>query len=299
MKAAGRKRKLGMSDRLILGVGYFALGLFVLAIIIPLVDVVAASFMDPNVLNSQGISFDFKKWTLDAYRRVLENEMIWRGFFNSFFYSTAFTVISVFITLLAAYPMSKKDFVGRGFFNVIFIITMFFGGGLIPTFILINQLHLVNTIWAILIPGAFNVWNMILARTYYQSIPKELREASALDGASELQHFFKIMIPVCKPIIAVLALWSFVGMWNSYFDALIYLNDADLQPLQLVLRSILVQNTPQPGMIADIQSTAEMAKVAELLKYATIVVSSLPLLIMYPFFQKYFDQGIMVGSVKG
>lgn len=299
MKATGRKRKLGMSDRLILGVGYFALGLFVLAIIIPLVYVVAASFMDSNVLNSQGISFDFKKWTLDAYRRVLENEMIWRGFFNSFFYSTAFTVISVFITLLAAYPMSKKDFVGRGFFNVIFIITMFFGGGLIPTFILINQLHLVNTIWAILIPGAFNVWNMILARTYYQSIPKELREASALDGASELQHFFKIMIPVCKPIIAVLALWSFVGMWNSYFDALIYLNDADLQPLQLVLRSILVQNTPQPGMIADIQSTAEMAKVAELLKYATIVVSSLPLLIMYPFFQKYFDQGIMVGSVKG
>lgn len=299
MKATGRKRKLGMSDRLILGVGYFALGLFVLAIIIPLVYVVAASFMDPNVLNSQGISFDFKKWTLDAYRRVLENKMIWRGFFNSFFYSTAFTVISVFITLLAAYPMSKKDFVGRGFFNVIFIITMFFGGGLIPTFILINQLHLVNTIWAILIPGAFNVWNMILARTYYQSIPKELREASALDGASELQHFFKIMIPVCKPIIAVLALWSFVGMWNSYFDALIYLNDADLQPLQLVLRSILVQNTPQPGMIADIQSTAEMAKVAELLKYATIVVSSLPLLIMYPFFQKYFDQGIMVGSVKG
>ena len=299
MKATGRKRKLGMSDRLILGVGYFALGLFVLAIIIPLLYFVAASFMDPNVLNSQGISFDFKKWTLDAYRRVLENEMIWRGFFNSFFYSTAFTVISVFITLLAAYPMSKKDFVGRGFFNVIFIITMFFGGGLIPTFILINQLHLVNTIWAILIPGAFNVWNMILARTYYQSIPKELREASALDGASELQHFFKIMIPVCKPIIAVLALWSFVGMWNSYFDALIYLNDADLQPLQLVLRSILVQNTPQPGMIADIQSTAEMAKVAELLKYATIVVSSLPLLIMYPFFQKYFDQGIMVGSVKG
>ena len=130
-------------------------------------------------------------------------------------------------------------------------------------------------------------------------LSEELNEASSIDGANEIQHFFKIMIPVCKPIIAVLALWSFVGMWNSYFDALIYLNDADLQPLQLVLRSILVQNTPQPGMIADIQSTAEMAKVAEQLKYATIVVSSLPLLIMYPFFQKYFDKGIMVGSVKG
>lgn len=294
-----RKMKLRMSDKMILSIGYILLGVFSLAILIPLVYVVIASFMDPNVLNNQGISFQLKDWTLDAYKRVLENKMIWRGFANSFFYSSAFTVISVFVTILAAYPMSKKEFVGRKFFNAIFIITMFFNGGLIPTFILVNQLHLVNTIWAILLPGAFNVWNMILARTYYQSIPKELREASQLDGASEIQHFFKIMLPVCKPIIAVLALWSFVGMWNGYFDAMIYLNDADLQPLQLVLRSILVQNTPQPGMIADIQSTAEMAKVAELLKYATIVVSSLPLLIMYPFFQKYFDSGIMVGSVKG
>ena len=293
------KVKLGISDKIILTVGYLLLGIFCLAIFIPLVYVVIASFMDPNVLNNQGISFDFADWTLDAYRRVLGNEMIWRGFANSLFYSLAFTVISVFLTLLAGYAMSKKELVGRKFFNTIFIITMFFNGGLIPTFILINQLHMVNTIWAILIPNAFNVWNMILARTYFQSTPKELREASSLDGAGEVQHFFQILMPVCKPIIAVLALWQFVGMWNSYFDAMIYLNDANLQPLQLVLRSILVQNTPQPGMIADIQSTAEMSKVAELLKYATIVVSSLPLLIMYPFFQKYFDQGIMVGSVKG
>ena len=293
------RKKLGTSDRIILFGGYVLLGIFAVLVFIPLVYVVIASFMDPTVLNNQGISFQIKDWTVDAYGRVLKNNMIWRGFFNSFFYSTAFTAISVFITLLAAYPMSKKDLVGRKFFNTIFLITMFFGGGLIPTFILINQLHMVNTIWAILIPGSFNVWNMILARTYYQSIPGELREASQLDGASEVEHFFRIMMPVCKPIIAVLVLWTFVGMWNSYFDALIYLNDADLQPLQLVLRSILVQNTPQPGMIADIQSTAEMAKVAELLKYATIVVSSLPLLIMYPFFQKYVDQGVMVGSVKG
>lgn len=294
-----RKIKLGRSDKAILAGGYLAIGVFAVAIFIPLAYVVIASFMDPNVLNNQGISLNLSHWTLDAYKRVLENEMIWRGFANSAFYSVAFTIISVFVTLLVAYPMSKKDFVGRKFLNVVFIITMFFGGGLIPTFILVNQLHLVNTVWAILLPGAFNVWNMILARTYYQSLPPELREASQIDGASELQHFFQIMMPVCKPIIAVLALWTFVGMWNSYFDALIYLNDADMQPLQLVLRSILVQNTPQPGMIADIQSTAEMAKVAELLKYATIVVSSLPLLIMYPFFQKYFDQGVMVGSVKG
>ena len=291
--------KLGILDRGILTAGYFLLALFVAAVTVPLVYVVIASFMDPNVLNNQGISFRLQDWTLDAYRRVIEDEMIWRGFRNSFFYSVTSTLLSVFITLLAAYPMSKKELVGRGFFNTILIITMFFGGGLIPTFIVMNQLRLVNTVWAIILPGSFNVWNMILARTYYQSISKELWEASQIDGASEIQYFFKILIPLCKPIIAVLVLWGFVGMWNSYFDAMIYLNDANLQPLQLVLRSILIQNTPQSGMISDIQSTAEMAKMAELLKYSTIIVSSLPLLIMYPFFQKYFDKGVMVGSVKG
>lgn len=294
-----RKMKLGVLDRVILTIGYVILALSAVIIIIPLAYVLVASFIDPNVLNNQGISFHIGDWTLEAYKRVLEDKMIWRGFANSFFYSVLSTVISVFITLLAAYPMSKKELVGRKFFNTLFIITMFFGGGLIPTFILMNQLRLVNTIWAIILPGAFNVWNMILARTYYQSISKELREASQIDGANEVQHFFKILMPLCKPIIAVMALWGFVGMWNSYFDAMIYLNDASLQPLQLMLRSILVQNTPQSGMIADIQSTAELAKMAELLKYSTIVVSSLPLLVMYPFFQKYFDKGVMVGSVKG
>ena len=293
------KIKLGTLDKIILTIGYFLLGLFVIAIIIPLFYVAAASFMDPNVLNNQGISLRISDWTLEAYKRVMEDSMIWRGFANSFFYSISSTALSVFITSLAAYPMSKKELVGRKFFNTIFIITMFFGGGLIPTFILMNQLRLVNTVWAIIIPGSFNVWNMILARTYYQSISKELWEASQIDGANEIQYFFHILMPLCKPIIAVITLWGFVGMWNSYFDALIYLNDATLQPLQLVLRSILVQNTPQSGMIADIQSTAELAKMAELLKYSTIVVSSLPLLVMYPFFQKYFDKGVMVGSVKG
>ena len=210
-----------------------------------------------------------------------------------------FTVISVFVTLLAAYPMSRPDFKGRGFFNVIFVITMFFGGGLIPTYLLINNLGMKNTMWAIVLPGAFNVWNMIIARTYYQGIPSELREAADVDGANEMRFFFMILLPVCTPVIAVLALWQFVGMWNSYFDALIYLDDTAKQPLQVVLRAILIQNKPESGMISDMQSTAERAQLAELLKYATIIVSSLPLLVMYPFFQKYFDSGIMVGSVKG
>ena len=287
------------SDKILLAIGFLLLGLFAVSIILPLVYVIVASFMDPTILQNKGISFDLKDWTITGYKRVLENKMIWIGFRNSIFYSIAFTVLSVAVTILAAYPMSKKEFVGRKFFNALFVITMFFSGGLIPTYLVVDSLNLLNTPWAVILPGAFNVWNMILARTYFQSIPKELREASAVDGATELVHFFKILLPVCKPIIAVLALYQFVGMWNSYFDALIYIDDASLQPLQLVLRSILIQNTPEPGMISDIQSMAEMAKVAELLKYSTIVISSLPLLVMYPFFQKYFDKGIMVGSVKG
>lgn len=292
-------RKNTFADNAFYVVGYFLLGMFTLAIIVPITYVLIASFMDPTILQNKGITFDLSKWSTDAYRRVFENRMIWIGFRNSTIYSLVFTIVSVGITVLAAYPMSQKDLVGKNIFNIFFVITMFFGGGLVPTYLLISDLKMLDTIWAIILPNAFNVWNMILARTYYQSIPAELREASSMDGASELVHYFKILFPVCKPIIAVLALYQFVGMWNSYFDPMIYLNNADMQPLQLVLRSILIQNTPEPGMIADIAGLAEMTKIAELLKYSTIVVSSIPLLIMYPFFQKYFDKGIMVGSIKG
>ena len=152
---------------------------------------------------------------------------------------------------------------------------------------------------ALILPGAVNVWNIILARTYFKSIPHDLYEAAMLDGASDIQYFFKVLLPVCKPIIMVLFLYQFVGMWNGYFDAMIYLEDQSLQPLQLVIRSILVQNTPRPGMVSDAQNAAMMAKIAEQLKYSTIVISSLPLLAMYPFFQKYFEKGVMMGSVKG
>lgn len=294
-----RKSSLSTSDKLIMGSGYVLLAMFVLVIIIPLIYVVVASFMDPTVLNKEGISFNFSKWSLEGYKRVFNDNMILRGFINSIFYSISFAVISVAATLLAAYPLSKQEFVGRKFINTLYVITMFIAGGLMPTYLLMDKLHLINTPWAIILPGAINVWNIMLAKTYFRSLPKELREASSIDGASEIIHFFKIVLPVCKPIIAVLMLYQFVGQWNSYFDAMIYLDDASLQPLQLVIRSILIQNTPATGMIADIQSTAEMAKIAELLKYSTIVISSLPLLIMYPFFQKYFDKGIMIGSVKG
>lgn len=298
-KKKSRFSRYSLPDKAFLLTGYALLGLFVVAIIIPMIYIVVASFMDPVQLQNKGISFDFSKWTLTAYERVISNKQIWIGFKNAVVYSIVFTVVSVFITLLAAYPMSRKDLKGRGFFNTIFVITMFFGGGLIPTYLLISNLGLLDSMWAIILPGAFSVWNMIIARTYYQGVPAELREAAEVDGADEIVYFYKILIPVCTPVIAVLALWQFVGMWNSYFDAMIYLNDSAKQPLQLVLRSILIQNKPESGMISDMQSTAARAQLAELLKYATIIISSLPLLVMYPFFQKYFDAGIMAGSIKG
>ena len=291
--------KYSLQDKILVGTGYALIGLFVLAIIVPVLYIIVASFMDPVTLQNKGITFDFSKWTATAYERVMTNSQIWVGFKNAVIYSVVFTVVSVAVTLLCAYPMSREDFRGRKFFNVIFMITMFFGGGLIPTYLLISNLGLLDSMWAVILPGAFSVWNMTIARTYYRGIPQDLREAADVDGANELVFFFKILLPVCVPIIAVLALWQFVGMWNSYFDAMIYLNDSAKQPLQLVLRSILIQNQPEPGMIADMQSTAQRAQLAELLKYATIIISSLPLLVMYPFFQKYFDSGIMAGAVKG
>ena len=299
MKKKSRFARYSIQDKALLITGYILLGLFVVAIVIPMFYIIVASFMDPVMLQNKGITFDFSKWTTTAYERVISNPQIWIGFKNAVIYSVVFTIVSVFITLLAAYPMSRSDFKGKKIFNTIFIITMFFGGGLIPTYLLISDLGLLDSMWAVILPGAFSVWNMIIARTYYQGIPTELREAADVDGANEMVYFIKILLPVCTPVIAVLALWQFVGMWNSYFDAMIYLNDSAKQPLQLVLRSILIQNQPESGMISDMQSTAARAQLAELLKYATIIVSSLPLLVMYPFFQKYFDAGIMAGSIKG
>ena len=291
--------KLPAGDKVLLIIGYILLGMFVVAIIFPMIYIILASFIDPITLQNSGLTFDFSKWTTTAYERVLENAQIWIGFKNAIIYSVLFTILSVVVTLLAAYPMSRADFKGKGFFNTIFVITMFFGGGLIPTYLLISNLGMLDTIWAILLPGCFSVWNMIIARTYYMGVPRDLQEAAEIDGASEMVYFFKILLPVCSPIIATISMWQFVGMWNSYFDAMIYLHDAAKQPLQLVLRSILIQNQPEAGMVADMQSTAARAQMAELLKYATIIISSLPLLIMYPFFQKYFDNGIMAGAVKG
>ena len=286
-------------DRGVLLVNRILIGFLVLITLSPLLYVLIASFMDPFILRSQGLSLNPANWSLDGYKRILQDPAIIRGFVNSIFYSFTYSALTVAVSILTAYPLSKQKLVGKRPITIFLMITMFIGGGLVPTYLLVKNLGMLNTVWAIILPGSINVWNIILARTYFKQLPAELEEAAIIDGANEMQIFFKIMLPLAKPIIFVLFLYAFVGQWNSYFDAMIYLNDADLQPLQLVLRKILIQNQPQQDMIGSATQMAEMAQLAELIKYSTIVISSLPLLVMYPFFQKYFDKGMMAGSLKG
>lgn len=286
------------TDKLLLLGNKIVLTICILIVMLPLLYILLASFLDPNVLLSKGFSLNPADWSLEGYKRIFQDDLMIRGFINSIIYSVGFTLVTVSVTIFAAYPLSIEGFKGKNVFMVFFLITMFFNGGLIPTYLVVKDLGMLNTIWAIILPGAINVWNIILARTFFKGLPKELFQAAKIDGASELKIFLKIVLPLSKPIIFVIALYAFVGQWNSYFDAMIYLEDQELQPLQLVLRSILIQNQVQPGMISDQLAMAEMSKLAEKIKYASIVISSLPLLIMYPFFQKYFEKGVMVGSIK-
>ncbi|WP_334075408.1 MULTISPECIES: carbohydrate ABC transporter permease [Paenibacillus] len=285
-------------DRFLLKLNGFFLALAVLVVVVPLLYIVVASFMDPSVLLSRGISFRVSDWTLDGYQKILSNPAMIRGFGNAVLYSSAFALLTVTVSIFAGYALSDDRLKGRGWFMTLFLITLFFGGGLVPTYLLVKNLGLLDTIWAVIIPGAVNVWNIILSRTFFKGVPRELREAADVDGASEASIFFRIVLPLSKPIIFVLILYAFVGQWNSYFDAMIYLDNPNLHPLQLVLRSILIQNQVDPGMISDQLAMAEMKRLSEIIKYAAIVISSLPLVIMYPFFQKYFEKGVMVGSLK-
>ena len=293
-----KKKKYSRTDRVILGIGFTILGLFVLSIAIPIVYVVLASFMDPNVLNNQGLSFNIKDWTLDAYRRVLENAMIWRGFLNSFLYSLAFTVISVFVTLLAAYPLSKKEFVGRKIFNIIFLITMFFGGGMIPTFLLYKQLGLTNSFGVYVIPGMVSAFNMLVIRTYMNGISDSLEESAQLDGAGYTTIFLKIYSPLCKPVYATVALFVAVGQWNSWFDAMLYNRmNSNLTTLQYELMKLLSSVTTQ-GTSVEAMKNAAGSVTPTSVRAAATIITMLPIICIYPFLQKYFVAGLTLGGVK-
>ncbi len=279
---------------------YIFIGLVVLLTVYPLLYVLLASFSDPVDRVANGVSLLPRPSTLEGYKRVFNDGTIWIGFKNSFTYAVSFALLSTTISLTAAYGLSKRDLVGRNIFMAFFIITLFLNGGLIPTYLLVRGLGMYNTIWALIIPNSVNVINIILARTFItSSISNEIKQAAEIDGCSNFNYFIRILLPLSKPLIAILLLYDIVGQWNSYFDAMIYLDNKLMYPLQLVLRNILVQNDAPPGMIGDIQSINELKRIAELIKYSVIIIASAPLIILYPFLQKYFEKGVMLGSIKG
>lgn len=271
-------------------------------ILYPLYFVVIASISDPSAVNTGQVLFWPKDITLEGYKAIMEHEALIRGFMNSVKYTFVGTIVNVVLTITAGYALSRKDLVGRDKIMMFILFTMFFSGGLIPTYLLVRNLGLIDTMWAVILPGAVSAYNLIIVRTFFQSnISQSLLEAAKIDGATNFQFFFKIAIPLSAPIIAVMILFHAVGHWNQYFDALIYLRNTALHPLQLVLRDILVLEQTKEIMEqgAMIDGMQQQQQLADLIKYGVVVVASLPMLVIYPFVQKHFVKGVMIGSVKG
>lgn len=293
-------RNASLGDKTFIIVNYVVLSLVAIVVLYPLYYVVIASFSDPQAVISGRVIFRPIGLTLKGYQAVFQNQKIISGFLNSLFYLFASVILNLAMTILCAYPLSRKEFRARKFFSVFFIITMYFSGGLVPTYLLVNNLGLINTRWAIIIPTAMSTYNMIICRTYISnSIPDELYEASQMDGCSPFRYLLSVILPLSKPIMAVLALYYGVAKWNSYFDAMLYLNKQNLQPLTIVMREILILNKVDMSMISDASAVARLQGMAELLKYSTIVVASIPVLLLYPLAQKHLVKGAMIGSVKG
>jgi putative aldouronate transport system permease protein len=298
--AAGSAIRETRGDRIFNAVNYAILSVYLLIVLYPLVYIVSASFSSPAAVTSGLVRLWPVDPTLIAYETILRDPAIVRGFLNSVFYATVGTAINVTLTLLAAYPLSRKNLRGRGPIMFFFFFTTLFSGGLIPTYLVVRDLGLLNTRWALILPTALSVWNLIITRTYFQTaIPDELLDAATIDGANDFRFLRDVVLPLSGPIIAVNALFYAVGHWNAYFDALIYLTDESLFPLQLVLREILVQNQTNLRMTGDVTSMLARENLADLLKYALIVVATVPLLLVYPFVQKHFVKGALIGSLKG
>jgi len=270
-----------------------------LIVLYPLYFVVIASFSDPSAVASGQIWIVPKGFTLDGYTELLKHNEIWRGYGNTILYTIAGTFVGLAVNIPAAYALSRKDLVGKKFFMLMFVFTMFFSGGLIPTFLTIKEFHLYNTFTVMVLPFSVSVFNIIVARTFFQSsIPGDLWEAAQLDGCGNLKYFIQIVLPLSKSIIAVLGLWIAVGMWNSYFNALIYLKDSSRYPLQIVLRNILIINNMQ-GSMGSGEAAQIAIRLSNLMRYSVIIVATVPIMCIYPFVQKYFNQGVMIGAVKG
>lgn len=297
-----RKQSLGqrIADPLFGIIVTSILLVFIVMIIYPMYFIVLASISDPTEILNGNVWLWPKGITFEGYRHIFSDPMILRGFANSVLYTVTATAISVSAIICGAYALSRKDLYGRKFFMLLFIVTMFFDGGLIARYLVVKQLGMLDTIWAVVLPGAAGVWNLIIARSFFETtIPSELREAASIDGASDFRFFFQIVLPLSKPIIFLMIMTHIVGNWNAFFDALIYLNSTDKYPLQLVLRNILIQSeVSTSGGVGALDSYAAAQRLSEIMKYGMIVLSSLPLLIILPFMQKHFVKGAMLGAIK-
>jgi ABC-type glycerol-3-phosphate transport system permease component len=288
------------SDKVFIVINALFLLTITIVVLYPLIYIVAASFSSPSAVIAGKVWLFPVDPTLKGYQAVFENKQIWTGFFNSLYYTVIGTLVNVSLTVMAAYALSRKDLRGRNFIMMAMVFTMLFHAGLIPTYLVVRDLGLLDTRWAMILPAAVAVWNVIIARTFFQvTIPDELLEAAQMDGCSDFKFFFKIVFPLSAPVIAVLTLFYAVGHWNQYFQALIYLKNPDLFPLQIILRQILIQNQVDASMMIDVKSVAERDGLRQLLKFSVIVVASFPILMIYPFVQKHFVKGVMIGSLKG
>ncbi len=295
-----RFKNYSTSDRFFIVIVFLILTLFFIAVLYPCVFVIGASFSSGTAVQAGRVILFPVEPTLEGYKTVLNTPTVWVGYRNSIVYTVVGTLINLALTMTAAYCLSRKDLPGRNFIMLAFSFTMFFSGGLIPMYIQVTNLKLLNTMWSLLLPGAISVYNLIVARTFIvNSIPTELLEASQIDGCSDFRYYLSIVLPLSGAIIAVEALFYAVGHWNAYFNAMIYLSKRSIYPLTLYLREILMSSNIDPSTITDPELQARLADMVGIIKYALIVVAVVPVLLIYPFVQKYFVKGVMIGSVKG
>lgn len=294
------KKKKFNTDRIFDVIITLVIVIITFLILYPLYFVVIASFSDPNLVANGQIILIPKGINISGYRYILRDQRIWTGYVNTLFYTVVGTLLSVIITVPAGYALSRKDLPFRNAMMMVVIFTKFFSGGLIPTYLIINSLHLVNTRAIIVILGAFSVFNLILCRTFFvNTMSEELREAAEVDGCGTLRFFGQIVLPLSASIIAIMVLYYAVGYWNSFFNALVYLSDGDKYPLQMIMRDILISGQAINADVSDPEAYEEMLKIAMSIKYGVIIISSVPILCLYPFVQKHFVKGVMIGSVKG
>ncbi|AMO34895.1 carbohydrate ABC transporter permease [Lysinibacillus sp. fkY74-1] len=291
--------KESKGDRAFTIFNYIFLAIVAVVVLYPLIFVLSASLSNPEYVISGDLWLWPKEFTVEAYEKVFQNPDIINGFINTLKYTFFGTLLNIVMTICAAYPLSRRHLKGKGFIMAFMVFTMFFSGGLIPTYLLIRDLGMINTFWVMIIPNAVAVWNIIIMRTFFQSIPYELEESAMIDGAGNFRILWSIVLPLSLPVMAVMVLFYAVGHWNSYFQALIYLQDQDKFPLQLILRQILIQGQADDMIKATSESFLAQKLSVEGLKYAVLIVANLPMLMLYPFLQRYFVKGVMIGSLKG